>query len=218
MNCPGKRAADLEFVLELRRLHPRGTSRGSPRTYRLRNLPPIRRVAGDGSHAWRTDSRVDDQHTVIASFEAPRSGGTSTPRVRTLGEIARGDTPWHRSSVSEPRRQEVVYLDLVRSMAQFFAYVYREKGGYRVFVEGIADVHASSLADAERQARGVIERAVFASHPEREPQPAPNATALLELELRLVRVGSRQGRRAEKPVASSGSKRPSTGTPFPHLP
>ncbi|HYK94119.1 MAG TPA: hypothetical protein VEY07_08795, partial [Thermoplasmata archaeon] len=85
------------------------------------------------------------------------------------------------------------------AMAQFFAYVFREMGGYRVFVEGIADVHADSLADAERQARRVIERAVFASHPERDPQPAPNAAALVELELRLVRVRRHRTHRGDPP-------------------
>jgi hypothetical protein len=73
-------------------------------------------------------------------------------------------------------------------MAQFFAYVFSERGGFRVVVEGIADVHARTLRDADRKAREIIRRAVFASHPDRDPQPSASAAALLELELRVVRV------------------------------
>ena len=73
-------------------------------------------------------------------------------------------------------------------VAQFFAYVYPEKKGYRVVVEGIADAHAESLADAERQARALIERAIRASHPDRTARPSPAAAALIELDLRVVRA------------------------------
>ena len=88
-------------------------------------------------------------------------------------------------------------------MAQFFAYVFSERGGFRVVVEGIADVHARTLRDADRKAREIIRRAVFASHPDRDPQPSASAAALLELELRVVRVRAK----ARRPGAGGADER-----------
>ena len=97
-------------------------------------------------------------------------------------------------------------------MAQFFAYVYPEKTGYRVFVEGIADVHAETLAEAERKARAVVERAVFASHPNRDAQPYSSAAALFELELKVVRVRARRERARSRRLGLSPTKDSSGGT------
>jgi hypothetical protein len=72
-------------------------------------------------------------------------------------------------------------------MPQFVAFVYPEKGGFRVFIEGLGDTAVASLEDAERAALEIASKSVFASYPDRILRDRPGTAGLIALELRLVR-------------------------------
>jgi hypothetical protein len=71
-------------------------------------------------------------------------------------------------------------------LAQFVAYVYPERRGFRVVVEGLGDLSVDSLAEAERAAVGIVARSVFASYPDREFAERPGTADRIALELRIV--------------------------------
>ncbi|MCI4340269.1 MAG: hypothetical protein L3K06_04585 [Thermoplasmata archaeon] len=73
-------------------------------------------------------------------------------------------------------------------MAQFIAYVYPERGGFRVFIEGLGHVDVPSLDAAEPAAHRLVARSVLASYPDREVRDRPGTTRRIDLELRIVRV------------------------------
>ena len=73
-------------------------------------------------------------------------------------------------------------------MAQFIAYVYPEKGRFRVFIEGLGDAGVASLDEAESAAQRLVARSVFASYPDREIPDRPGTAERIDLELRIVRV------------------------------
>lgn len=73
-------------------------------------------------------------------------------------------------------------------MAQFTAFVYPERGGFRVFIEGLGDASVGSLAEAEGAARRIAARSVFASYPDREVPDRPGTAQRIVLEIRIVPV------------------------------
>jgi len=71
-------------------------------------------------------------------------------------------------------------------MAQFVAYVYPERDGYRVSIEALGDVFVPTLEEAEDAAFRIAARSVFASYPDRGTPSRPGAAGLIALELRIV--------------------------------
>lgn len=73
-------------------------------------------------------------------------------------------------------------------MAQFVAYVFPERTGYRVWIEGLGDSLVPTLAEAAPAALRIAERSVFASYPDRVPTERPGASERIDLELRILRL------------------------------
>ena len=77
-------------------------------------------------------------------------------------------------------------------MVQFVAYIYRDRDGYRVFVEGLGDATVATLGEAGSAAFDIVARSVYASYPDRSLADRPGTAERIDLELRIVRSPPRR--------------------------
>jgi hypothetical protein len=83
---------------------------------------------------------------------------------------------------------------VARPVAQFVAFVYPEKGAFRVFIEGLGDATVPTLEDAGPAAHRIVARSVFASYPDRDVADRAGTSERIDLELRIVQVPPRRAR------------------------
>ena len=92
-------------------------------------------------------------------------------------------------------------------MAQFLAYVYPEKTGYRVYVEGLGEATVATLGEAGRAAFDIVARSIYGSYPDRTFPSRRGTAEQIALEIRIVRVPPRRDGPVQGPPLSGREPR-----------
>ena len=119
-----------------------------------------------------------------------RWGPAEVARTPVVVRPRRSREPFHY-----PRRSRIS-SDLRRApMTRFAATIFREGRKFLVTVDGVGEVEARGILEAEEAARQLIEQHVSASYPERNAAPSETALGTMKFNIEIVRADSPRERR-----------------------